>query len=264
MLLTMAFRNIFRKPFRSLLSLATIMMAVFGMTFLFSVIGGLRDDMANNIKDYSSGDLAIKHMDAEKYERQNPLGFKVNGSEETLAQLEALEGVDYALPRIPFSVLISRDGKNKAFQGLALDFAREDSAWKLNSFLVNGTVPNPDSNEIVMAQSLANSLGLKIDDRFTFMTTTGRRTSNAVTLKIVDLAHFDLPAWNTNYFLMDISRAKGFLQMDESVVEILLRGDKPSEVLQSTVAEAGLFGEEVVLNRWDKGTSFMTILPWQN
>jgi putative ABC transport system permease protein len=253
MLLTMAFRNIFRKPFRSLLCLVTIMLAVFTLTFLFSMIGGLRLDMGNNIKDYTSGEVAIQHVDAEKYERQNPLGFQVNGSEAMLSRLESLEGVNHALPRIPFNVLLSQNGKNTAIQGMGMDFAREDQAWDLGSYLIEGRFPTPGSKEVVMAASLANTVGLSMGEKFTFMTSTGRRTTNAITLQIVGLAHFNLPAWNTKYFLMPIERTKDFLKMDDNVVQILLRGDVPAADLKTTVEEAGIFGEDVVLNRWDQG-----------
>jgi putative ABC transport system permease protein len=260
MLLIMAFRNIFRKPFRSLLCLITIGIAVFAMTFLFSFIGGFRQDIADNIQDYSSGVLTLQHSNAEKYERQNPLGFQINGSELTLSSLEELDGVDYALPRIPFGVLLSQNGKNTAVKGYGMDFKREDAAWGYGSYLIDGDLPAPGSKDVVMAKTLADSLGLQLGEKFTFMASTGRRTSNAITLRIVGLAQFDMPAWNAKGFFMPIDRAKDFLKMDDNVIQILLRGEAEAADMLETVKASGLSTGNMVINRWDVGNFLFDIL----
>ena len=243
-----AFKNISRNKRRSILSGAAIAVASMSIVMLFAIIGGMSKDMEANLRNYYTGDVNIRNVDYEEYERFNPvhLTFNIDDAENVLAKIE---GVDSWVPRTTFPTNMYIGGSNYGALGVGVDFSREAEYANLESIVKDGRLPEAGKNEMFIGAVLANNLHLKLGDKVTIMSMTASRGTNAITLKIAGIAAFPVAALNTSNFWMPLDRAQYFLQTPGGAQQIMIktadgaRSDTVADEISTVLREAGIPGD---------------------
>jgi putative ABC transport system permease protein len=228
-----ALRNISRNKRRSILSGSAIGISAMAIVFLFSLIAGMTEDMAFNLKTYYTGDIRIRHENYDKFERYNPMHLTVDW-ESMSDSLAAINEVDLYVPRITFPSNLYIGGSNFGAMGVGADFSLEANYQDLNGSLKEGRLPETGKNEMIMGAILARDLKLEIGDKVTIMSTTAARGSNAITAEIVGLFAFPVGALNSKYFWMPLDRVQYFLRMDGGVQEILITVKENVDIKDAT------------------------------
>ena len=192
------------------------------IVILFALIGGMSEDMEQNLRNFYSGDVRIRNSDYEKYERFNPVHLTVDiaAAEKILADIT---GIDSWVPRTTFPTNIYINGTNFGAVGVGVDLEKEADYLDLDGIIAEGRLPSPGENEMIIGAVLARNLNLSIGDKLTIMSMTAARGTNAITLKITGFAVFPVAALNAQYFWMPIDRAEHFLQMPGACQEILIK-----------------------------------------
>ncbi|MBI9098503.1 MAG: ABC transporter permease [Spirochaetaceae bacterium] len=254
-LIKTALRNISRNKRRSILSGTAIAVAAMSIVALFSLIEGMTDDMAFNLKTYYTGEVRVKHIDYETYERYNPMHLTVDWESVDRA-LGDEKTVSTYVPRITFPSNLYIGGSNFGAMGVGADFELEADFQDLASSLKAGRLPQNGTNEMMMGAILARDLKLKIGDRVTVMSTTAARGTNAITLEIVGLFAFPVGALNSKYFWIPLDRAQYFLRMDGGVQEVLikLKDDVTSRGAAPGIKAAveNIAGTEMDIRPWEE------------
>jgi len=230
-----ALRNISRNKRRSILSGSAIGISAMAIVFLFSLIGGMADDMAFNLKTYYTGEVRVRNAKYDEFERYNPLHLTVDWKS-TSKVLKNIGDIDVYVPRITFPSNLYIKGSNFGAMGVGADFSMEANFQDLNSSLKAGRLPQTGKNEMMMGAVLARDLKLKIGDKVTILSTTAARGTNAITLKIVGLFAFPVGTLNSKYFWMPLDRAQYFLRMDGGVQEVLIKVKKDVNVKKAASA----------------------------
>ena len=218
-----AWRNIRRNTRRSILSMSAVAIAAMTFVFLFSMIEGMKQDVAYNLKTFVTGEVRIRHSEYEKYKHLNPLHLGVDNYTELTARLDGMEAVATISPRIKFPTAIYKEGNTYRAQGQGVDFQREGEYQQLERYVVKGRLPRNGENEVLVASGLAKEMNLDIGDNFTLLTQTRGRGMNAITFKITGLSHYDFGGLNSSFFQAPIDRIQYFLRMDASVSEVLIK-----------------------------------------
>ncbi len=248
-----ALKNISRHKVRSILSGTAIGISAMAIVALFSLIQGMSDDMAYNLKTYYTGEVRVKHVDYEINERYNPMHLTVDW-ESVNDALEQDESVDTYVPRITFPSIFY--GSNYGAVGVGADFAREAEFQDLEGSLKAGRLPENGKNEMMMGATLARDLKLKLGDKVTVMSTTAARGTNAITLEIVGLFAFPVGSLNSKYFWVPLDRTQYFLRMEGSVQEVLIKlkegvASKAAAPLIKEAVEARA-GVEMDIRSWEE------------
>ena len=218
-----AFRNVFRNGRRSILSGVAIAVAAFSITMLFSMLEGMKYDLRYNLQTFVSGEVRIRNPQYNEHEMLSPLHLGIPEAGALTDRIEADERVTLASPRIRYPGIIFLGDEDYRAVGLGVDLEREEAFQDLSTRLVAGRLPRSGENEAVLGAGLAARLGLSIGDRFTVLSTTRTRGSNAMTFDIVGTAVFPLAQMTENEFITPLDRTQYFLRMDDSVTEILLK-----------------------------------------
>ena len=251
-----ALRNIARNKRRSLLSGSAIAIAGFAIVFLFGFLAGMVDDMEQNLWTYMSGAVRVRHTDFDKYERLNPLHLAIPDYESLLEIIEADPAVTHTSPRINFPGRvpiggISSDEKINVM-GLGVDFVREASYQDYGRTLVEGRLPEAGTREAVIGRALAEKLGIGTGGKFTVLSRSGSRGSNAYTFTVVGMISLPMPGLEKVMFQVPLDTAQRFLWLPGQVQEILI---KVNEKVDSPKTVAGRLSETlssvVPLNVWD-------------
>ncbi len=222
-LAAMALRNIRRNRRRSLLSMAAIAVAAMAITLMFSILEGMKRDLADNLHTFVSGEVRVRHRDYDRYEQLAPLHLRVERAEDAAALVEADPDVASVALRIDLPAAIYRGERMVAALVYGYDPAREERFQGLSRRLVEGRPPRAGSNEAVLGARFASELGVGVGDRITLLATTMRRGSNAVTVEVAALARFPVAALEARCVWLPIDRARRLARMDDSATEILVK-----------------------------------------
>lgn len=217
-----AYRNISRNIRRSILSGSAIAVSAMSIILLFALIGGMEEDMANNLKTYYTGEIRIRNADFETYERYNPLHLSVDLVTVT-PLLDANPSIETYAPRINFPASMYLGENNQAVMGVGVDFAKEAEFIDFPSIVQQGRLPEPGKNEMLMGSVLAKELNLSLGDKVTLLSTTAARGSNAITLELVGIASFPVAPLNASSLWAPLDRVQHFLRMDGASQEIIIR-----------------------------------------
>ncbi|MCK5735423.1 MAG: ABC transporter permease [Spirochaetaceae bacterium] len=251
-----ALRNITRNKRRSLLSASAIAIAGFAIVFLFGFLAGMVDDMEQNLWTYMTGAVRVRHTDFDKYERLNPLHLAIPDYESLLEAIEADPAVMHTSPRINFPGRVSIGGissdEKVNVMGLGVDFVREASYQDYGRTLVEGRLPEAGTREAVIGRALAEKLGIGTGGKFTVLSRSGSRGSNAYTFTVVGMISLPMPGLEKVMFQVPLDTAQRFLWLPGQVQEILI---KVNEKVDSPKTVAGRLSETlssvVPLNVWD-------------
>lgn len=218
-----ALRNIFRNTRRSILSAIAIAVAALTMTFLFSMLKGMQDDLGYNLQTFYTGEVRVRDPEYTQYEQLNPLHLRVHNYEEVIGIIEEETDAPLVSPRVSFPGVVYKEEDNFHLMGLGVDFNREKEYMKLEELLKDGRIPEMGKDEAVIGTGLAEDIGVKVGDKITILSQTMRRGSNAITFTVTGLAAFPVEALTEQYLLAPLDRIQYFLRMDESVTEVLVR-----------------------------------------
>jgi putative ABC transport system permease protein len=220
-LIHVAFRNISRNRRRSLLSGIAIAVASMSIVFLFAMVQGMRDDMAQNLATYYTGEVRIRNAQYEEYERYNPIHLTIDWQRIDQALAQRSDVTAY-VPRITFPSAFYVNGGNHPAVGIGADFSREAEYSDFASSIKAGRIPEAGKNEMLIGSVLARDLKLDIGDKVTIISSTAARGNNAMTLEIVGLAAFPVASLNSQFFWAPLDRVQHFLRMDNEVLEVLV------------------------------------------
>ena len=251
-----ALRNIARNKRRSLLSGTAIAIAGFAIVFLFAFLAGMTNDMEQNLWTYMTGAVRVRHSDFDKYERLNPMHLAVPDFESLLDIIEADPAVTATSPRINFPgrVPIGGIGSDEKVNvmGMGVDFDREASYQDYGRTLVEGRLPEAGTREAVVGRALAEKLGIGIGGKFTVLSQSGSRGSNAFTFTVVGMISLPMTGLEKVMFQVPLDTAQRFLWLPEQVQEILIKVDKKVDSPKAVAARLGeILSSDVPLNVWD-------------
>lgn len=249
---TMALRNVARRPRRSLLSIVAIGLAALTMTFLWSLVAGIKADMGANIQRYFTGQILIEDRGMVK-EGVRPLSLALRNVETLEIGLASVPGVVDSSPRITSGASVFQDGDGVFFGLLGLDFASDP--LKVQDFLLpGGAMPSEGERQALISNGLATNLGLKVGDTLTAVTQTLRGSSNGMTFTVTGIVRPALGAFQTPWLFTSLETAQRFVKLDEGATSLLVTTAPGTDVRRL----AGMVEHLVV----GAGHDSLTARPW--
>jgi len=250
---SIAFRNIFRNFRRSILSAIAIAVAAMSIVFLYSLLGGMTEDLVYNQQTFSTGAVRIRNKAYTRNERLNPIHLTVPDPQGILSLLSQIPGVGPVSPRISFPASIYKKDENYNVRGVGLDMEREGLFQNLGPEVVReGRLPAAGRNEVIIGYRLAQKVGIGVGDKMTILSNTATRGTNAMTFTVTGLAVFPLSSLNETTFYAPLDRIQYFLKMGEDVQEILIKtnGDYSSVDVTDSVRRALAGRKELEVSDW--------------
>lgn len=251
-LYSMAWRNIRRNVRRSLLSGSAIAVASATITLMFSVVTGLGNEIGYNLQTYYTGELRVRHGDYDKYSHLNPLNLSVKDSNTLVAQITALPNVKTAGGRIVFPASVYVDGDNISALGQGMDM--DADPMNLAPFLIAGRLPVANEREAVLGVALAQKLDLSLGDKFTLLSSTLRRSTNAMTFEVVGLSQLPLAELNDKFYA-PVDTVQRFLKMGDRVIDLLVQGETDTDLAALGTQVNQLLTAEtqtgLIVEQWD-------------
>ncbi len=225
-----ALRNIIRNKRRSLLSASAIAVAGLTIVFLFGLLAGMVDDMDDNLFTYLTGAVRVRNAGYDKFERLNPLHLSLPDYESLLDDIRSDPAVIAVSPRISFPGRVPIGGitsdEKVNVMGLGVDFSLEKSYQDYGRTLIRGRLPEKGSREALVGRALAAELGVGLGGKFTVLSRSGTRGSNAFTFTVTGILALPIPALERTMVQIPLDTAQRFLWLPAQVQEIFIKVDE--------------------------------------
>lgn len=228
MLAGLAWRNLWRQPRRTWLSIASIAFAALVMVFLLSFQMGVYATMKENVLRIVDG---FAQLQPTGY-RENPsIRKNIDHPAEVMSQLALIPGVTHLAPRASSFAILSNGKKSFGAAVIGVDPNREPQVSRLQHTIVRGRyLAAGDDAAIVIGSALARNLDIGPGDTITLLGEARDRTIAADVLKVVGVFSTGTDEIDRQLTEMPLSRFQSTFSMQDAINTIVISGDTLEDV----------------------------------
>ena len=256
-LVTIAFRNIFRNFRRTMFCVAAVGIAVFFIVFYSSLIEGMLKSMHEVVQVFELGHVRAVSAQYEAESEYNPVQYPVAEGQSLAAvteRIRAIPGVRAVFPRISaYATLQESLVKHAVLWGMNM---REETAVNhfnltdRNDGLTEGRWPAPGSSECAVGLRFAEKAGLRIGDRLPLKTVSAQFSDKMWAPVVSGIFRFDYAKADTETIIVDFSRLRRLLVLDDATQQIIVYADSPEQSGRIAAEMEKILGPEDVVTEW--------------
>lgn len=206
----MAYRNLGRHRRRSLLSALALSIGLALLLFIAAFYEGeMRSSMEATLR-LDSGHLQIRSIDYDPDKLSVAWEYLIENPEQIARQLEALEQVEAATPRLIASGIVSVRDESSGVQILGVEPASSANA-PYRQGLVEGQFLEADDREgILLGQPLAKSLDLHVGDHLNLLVNTSDGSVDEQTFTVRGIFATGVSTYDKGVVLLPLAKAQAF------------------------------------------------------
>lgn len=219
MLITLAWRNIWRNRNRSIITIASIASAVLLSVVTASLQKGVFDNLIHNVVSLYTGHIQIHEKG---YWEEQILDNSFDLNDTLINQLENMEGIIAATPRIESFSLVSGGKKTKGALVIGVSPEKENELTHLKNKLVEGHYISENEEAILVAEGLAEKLFMGVGDTVVLLAQGFYGSTAAAKYPISGLLHFASPELNRQVLYLNIPTAQRWLDAPQRATTIAI------------------------------------------
>lgn len=240
----LALRNIFRNRRRSAITLAVI---VFGAVGLI-LFGGYKAITFRGLRESTIrgriGHLQVFRLGYAAHQSQKPLEYALEDADAVRAAIERDPRVQFTAAQITLMGLAGNGEKSETFIATAVE-PQKDRQMRGQKIVSGTSLPDSESDAVLVGRGLATSLGVKPGDYLTLMTTTTTGSLNAIDVRVAGVVESGVKEYDDRSIKMSLAGAQELLQSKR--VEKLLVFLKDTD--QTTAVQAD-FARLFTTHKW--------------
>jgi len=222
MLAALAWRNLWRRPQRTLLSLLSIALVtgllVFMLSFQTGVYGTMKETTLRIFDGYAQ-------LQAPGWADDPTLDRTINAPEVLARQAERLPGVTTAAPRVNAFAILANGERSYGAAVVGVDPAREVRISSIATAIRSGRyLAAGDSDAAILGDLLARNLGLAVGGRVTVLGSARDGSVAADVLRVVGVYHSGIPDLDRAILEMPLARARDAFGMSDAANTIAMAG----------------------------------------
>ncbi len=222
MLLSLAWRNLWRQPVRTALTLLSMTLASMILVFMLSFQFGVYDTMKGNALRLLDGFAQIQPKGYAEDPGIDKVITDPGAIEKSLVQLD---GVTAAAPRATGYVILANGDRSYGAEMFGVDPEKEMKVSSLSGTIKTGRYLKPgDTDSVVIGATLARNLKLKLGDRMTLIGSGRDGSVAADSLTVVGLFDTGMSDIDRQIAEMPLSRFNDTFSMDGAVNTIAVIG----------------------------------------
>ena len=246
----LAWRNIWRNKRRTLLTAASIFLAIFLALIVRSIQVGWFDNLTDIVVRSYTGHIQVhKKGYWDDRDINNSIIF-----DDSLARLiGSVKNVDKMVPRLEYFALSSYGKQTKGILLSGTDPAAEDALTHLSGKVVKGKYLDNTGNGVLVAEGLASFLGLGAGDTLVLIGQGFHGISAAGKYPVSGIVHFPSPQLNNQMVYMSLARAREFFSAEKMITSLSITLKNPDEI-NNTLSELQnrTDGGKYEIMRWDE------------
>ncbi len=210
-------------------SLVGIALGVMTLIVVLSVMNGVRQELTQSIIGLEGH--VVVHSSAKS----------IVGYEPMLAQIQAREGVETAIPIVQGQVMVSHKGRSAGAMVTGLRMGDSEAKPLLKESLVYGEWQAfAEGQGIILGERLATRLGVGLGDQLTLLSPEGRATFAGVIPRVkaypvVGIFNIGMYAYDNGLIVMPFDEAKIFFRVQPPAYNALGEGEQQDSSAASVI-----------------------------
>ncbi|WNJ18598.1 ABC transporter permease [Pontibacter sp. G13] len=269
MLLTLAWRNLWRNKRRTFITVAMVALAVFMSVFMGSLQEGTWDQLISNVVSYHTGYVQVHQAD---YWDDQTIDNSFEDTEALRAQIADIDHVSSVIPRLETFGLCSSGEHTKGSLVVGIDPVLEDQLTGLAGRIASGTYLQADKPQAVLGEKLAEKLKLGVGDTLVIISSGYHGASAEGKFEVAGLAKFSSPELSARMCYLPLSVTQDMYDAYGLVSSYVIDVDQPRNTDQIAEALSAQLDDQHAVHDWkqmmpdmvqameaDKGGSVITI-----
>jgi putative ABC transport system permease protein len=217
--LKLAWRNIWRNKRRTIITVMSVFFAVVLSVLMGSMQEGIYGSMIDNVVKTYTGHIQIQHVDYNDNQSINNVFEQRSG---LLDEIESIDGVVVAVPRLKSFSLISNGNKTKGGALIGINPAKEEQLTELSQWVVKGDFLTQDDQGVLITKNIANHLEIGLGDTIILMSQGYHGTNAAGLYPVRGILAFPTQEMNNMGVYLHIDAAREFFYANNKLTEIAL------------------------------------------
>ncbi len=219
-LLTLAWRNLWRKKRRTFITLSSVMFATILAIVLMSMISGMQEQMVDSIVRNTTGYLQIQDV---LYHDEPSMDHALEYGDEVKDALAAFpEEISYTVPRIGGFALAAKDMGTRGVMVNGIDPEKEDRMNDLSSNMVKGEMFTIDDDYAVIAEGLASLLEVEPGESIVLLGQGFQGMTAVGTYRIGGFIEFFMPEQNNTMVYLPLKQAQYFFAAPDRLTNLII------------------------------------------
>ncbi len=248
--LRLAWRNIWRNKRRTLLTAASIFLAIFLALIVRSLQIGWFDHLIDIVVQSYTGHIQIHKKG---YWDDRDINNSIVFNDSLITLIRSTKNVDKTVPRLEYFALSSYGKQTKGVLLCGTDPAREDALTHLSRKIIKGRYLNVSGSGILVAEGLASFLGLTSGDTLILIGQGFHGVSAAGKFPVSGIIHFPSPQLNNQMVYMNLAAAQDFFSAENRITSLSVTLKNPDEIY-TTLADlhSKTASGKYEIMRWDE------------
>ncbi len=227
-LLTLAWRNLWRKKRRTFITVSSVMFAAILAIILMSLINGTTDQLIDSIISNSTGHLQIQDI---LYNDESSMDHALEYGDEVKSVLEKYaDEISYTVPRIQGFCLAAKDIGARGVVVTGIIPEMEDRMNDLSSRIVEGEMFTLDDNYAVIAEGVAKQLEVAVGDTIVLLGQGFQGMTAAGKYKVGGILRFTIPEQNNRMVYLPLKEAQWFYAAPDRLTNLIIMVDDVRDV----------------------------------
>lgn len=222
MLLTLAWRNIWRNKRRTLITMASIIFAVVLCVLMDSVKKGFLDKMIENMVGVYTGYVQVHQKD---YWEEKTLDNSFIFQDSLVETITKNREVTAVIPRLESYALTASEDYAKGAMIVGIDPSREKLVTSIDEKLLEGKYLTDDDQAVLLTEGLANYLKLKLNDTLVLIGQGYHGVSAAGKYPIKGLIKFGSPDLNSGLVYLPLKECQRLFGAENRLTALVLQLD---------------------------------------
>ena len=228
MLITLAWRNLWRKKRRTFITVSSVMFATVLAILLMSLVSGAKNQMVDSLLRNSTGFLQIQDV---LYHDEPSMDHALEYGDEVQNALAAYaDDIHFTVPRIQGFSLASRETATRGVIVTGIVPEKEDKMNKLSANISQGAMFGAGDDYAVVAEGLAMQLGLGIGDTIVLLGQGFQGMTAAGTYRVGGIIRFLMPEQNNAMVYLPLQEAQWFFAAPDRLTNLVIMVEDESTV----------------------------------
>ena len=237
----MAYRNLGRHRRRSLLSGLALAMGTALLMFIAAFFQGeMRSSMETTLR-LNTGHIQVQDADYDPDKLSVAWEYLIENPEQAAAQIEALDQVQAATPRLFASGIISAADESIGVQIMGIVPDSSANAPYRDGIIAGEFLTADDREGIVIGLPLAESLGLKVGGQLNLLVNTSEGSVDEQKFVVRGIFSTGTTAYDKGIVFLPLAKAQAFsgAQNHASMIFILLKDREQADAVAAAIQGSG-------------------------
>ena len=244
MLLTLAWRNIWRSKTRSFVVIGAIIVGVWSVIFLLGFMHGMVRTYINTTIENRVSHFQIHHAD---YNKEKDIKYYLEDGEAALAKLQSNPNIKAASTRTRSNIMIASAKATRGLEAVGILPEQEAALTQFNTKIVEGEYfGKKKKNPLLISRRIADKLKVKIRSKvvLTFQDINGEITSGA--FRIIGIFATGNNPFDDMHVYTQQSDLNRLLGLEKQVHEVAIYLNEVEQVAAEKPALVSLFPKQLV------------------